>query len=704
MNEPGLLNDKPIDHPGDDRFGIDEFSRGLARSLKNIESPIGTTIAVNGKWGAGKSSAVNLVRHYLGPDIDSGTMEIIDFNCWWFRGEDALTFAFFHELNAAIGKDFSRKTRELIPKLGKILLQAGSIAGPVVNLLTGGILGSLTSGSMDFAKRVFFKRESIQRIFEKLSQELEKQEKRFIVVIDDIDRLNPNEMMVVFRLVKSIGRLPNVIYLLAYDVEIAEKAAEGFFPMRGKDYLEKIVQAGFELPLPSRDDLNQWALKDITGICGEFEENENSLRTMNIFFDSVSPYINTPRDLTRFTNSIKITWPVVKGEVDPGDFIAVEAMRLFEPKLYLEIQRGKYELCSCFSRGKNESGIENILHKFTKDLLPESKKTARDSLMRLFPLLGGVCELNSTTEECDKNRLICSLKYFDSYFRLGTGVSVISKREIEGLIRNAGNEDFLKKEFLNASKKIDKSGRSKFELIVDEFFVHSNKIEKNDIHCLVKVLFEKTEEYFEAQFEGYLNFPIYLKIHKLVENLLLENFIINERTAVLLGSLSASGAGFLVDFLIFLENESQDLIKENDYTELNQLILETIEKEALDFKLLKKKNLPCILFKWADLAGDEKVKEWTGHVLRNDILTSDFAAGFTMVSWSQRIGLVGMDDRVAVRKVKAYTRGIEKIINPQEFKDALYRILDKKDFNDELKLVCKEFLESWKEEDEKGVY
>jgi predicted KAP-like P-loop ATPase len=48
--------------PTDDRFGIDRFALALAKSIKDIESPIGTKIAINGPWGSGKSSAVNLIR------------------------------------------------------------------------------------------------------------------------------------------------------------------------------------------------------------------------------------------------------------------------------------------------------------------------------------------------------------------------------------------------------------------------------------------------------------------------------------------------------------------------------------------------------------------------------------------------------------------------------------------------------------------
>ena len=44
----------------DDRYGITPFAESIAKSILSIKEPIGTTIALNGPWGSGKSSAVNL--------------------------------------------------------------------------------------------------------------------------------------------------------------------------------------------------------------------------------------------------------------------------------------------------------------------------------------------------------------------------------------------------------------------------------------------------------------------------------------------------------------------------------------------------------------------------------------------------------------------------------------------------------------------
>jgi predicted KAP-like P-loop ATPase len=118
------------------------------------------------------------------------------------------------QLNASLQKTLKDKAKDLIPRLGKSLLQAGPVLGSAVNLYTGGLLGNLLSGSFDFGKRYFSESEPIEDTFQDLYKVLLEQGKRFFILIDDIDRLTPNEALLMFRLVKSVGRLPNVIYLL----------------------------------------------------------------------------------------------------------------------------------------------------------------------------------------------------------------------------------------------------------------------------------------------------------------------------------------------------------------------------------------------------------------------------------------------------------------------------------------------------------
>ena len=81
MIDKPTYNDAPITDPSADRFGVDPFAKALAVSIRKIGSPDGTVVALNGPWGSGKSSAVNLLLHHLKDAVDAGEISIINFAC-----------------------------------------------------------------------------------------------------------------------------------------------------------------------------------------------------------------------------------------------------------------------------------------------------------------------------------------------------------------------------------------------------------------------------------------------------------------------------------------------------------------------------------------------------------------------------------------------------------------------------------------------
>jgi predicted KAP-like P-loop ATPase len=274
---------------------------------------------------------------------------------------------------------------ELIPKIGKKLLQAGPVLGPTVDLAAGGVGGTLIEKSLDFTRRYFSDGESVEGLFWRLSDALARQDKRYLVIIDDIDRLAPDEALLVFRLVKSVGRLPNVMYLLLFDRTLAEMTVQERYPSEGPHFLEKIIQATFELPLPAHDDLYNSVLAEIEERCGAPQEAEIR-RFMNLFYDAVALYIRKPRDVVRLTNAISVTWPSVEGEVNLADFVSLETLRVFEPNLYNAIRTNKPRICGIRSEYDREDQDKTI-EKLLENVSLSHRESATNALKRLFPRL-----------------------------------------------------------------------------------------------------------------------------------------------------------------------------------------------------------------------------------------------------------------------------------------------------------------------------
>lgn len=716
MTKAGYFNDAPILTPEDDRFGIDRFAEALAKSLRDIESPVGATIAINGPWGSGKSSAVNLIRHHLKGDIEEGKLEIIDFRCWWFRGEEALTLAFLQALNASLQKSLSDKAKELIPRLGKTLLQAGPVVGPAMNLATGGIWGALLTGSMDFTKRFFPEGESIEKLFERLSNALDEQDKRFLVLIDDIDRLTPNEALLIFRLVKSVGRLPKVMYLLVFDRELAEKAVTEMYPSEGPHFLEKIIQASFDLPLPARDDLNTAAFSQIETLCGPLTDRDQLLRFMNMFYDAVSPYLNTPRDLTRLSNAMTVSWLAVAREVDMGDYVALETMRLFEPLLYNAIRTNKEAVCGVRSQYGHSEDPKQKIDDFLK-IVPEKRRdNAKLALMRLFPRFENVGYSHSSLERWEAQRLVCTDKHFDTYFRMSIGDETISVAEIDEFVGHAGDREYVMEGFHKALSSIRKNGKSKIPLLFDEINIHASRIEKAKFQPLISAIFEIADDINRDEDRERGGFSIgdnHLRIHWLIRKLTFDRCNLDERSAIFLAACQNAQVGWLVDFTDSaitdyfpregkeLEPPEKCLVTKERVSELKAHAVKTIKSVAATGALISHPQLAFILFRWKKFSEDNgsDVKTWTSAQLKSDESVSMLARAFTGESWSQGLGIGGLGDRVAMRKNRASVKGMEEIIDVGEFRRRLEELEENEALSKEIKECVFVFLEAWRKQE-----
>jgi predicted KAP-like P-loop ATPase len=716
MSRAGYFNDAPILIPDDDRFGIDRFAQALAKSLRDIESPIGATIAINGPWGSGKSSAVNLIRYHLKDDVQSGKLEIIDFSCWWFRGEEALTLAFLQALNASLQKSLGDKAKELIPRLGKTLLQAGPVVGPAINLATGGIWGTLTAGSMTFAKRFFSEGESVERLFQKLSKALDEQDRRFLVFIDDIDRLTPNEALLVFRLVKSVGRLPNVMYLLIFDRELAEKAVTEIYPSEGPHFLEKIIQANFELPLPARDDLNTAALSQIEAFCGSPSDRSHLLRFMNLFYDAISPYLNTPRDLTRLYNAMTISWPAVAKEVNIGDYVALEIMRLFEPLLYNAIRTNKANVCGVRAGYGREENPKQTIEIFLQ-LVPEKRReNARLAIMRLFPRFENVGYSHDSIREWEVQRRVCTDKHFDTYFRMGIGDETISIAEVDEFVENADNPEYVKQAFRKELGLIRKSGKSKVPLLLDEINVNASRIDKSKFQPLIAAIFEVADEIYrdgDSERGGFSVGDNHLRIHWLIRKLTFDRCNLDERSTIFLVACRNAQVGWLTDFTSsavadHFPREGRDpepiekcLVNKDHLVELKVLCIKAINSAATTGELLFHPQLPFILFRWREFSEDNgfEVRAWTSNQLKIDRSVCAFARAFTGESWSQGMGMAGLGDRVAMRNIRASVSGLEYIIDVGEFRRRLEELEKSEALDGQDQEAVSVFLDAWRKQE-----
>ena len=250
-NAPSITADNPITKPEDDALGRIKPARSFAEQVLALDSTEGVVVGVLGPWGSGKTSFVNLARGRL----REARVPVLEFNPWMFSGADQLVQAFFIEPSAQL------KLRPDLAEIGKLVEDYGETFSGLGWLpLVGPWIERGRAASKILAKILQRRKEGIRTRQSKVRDALSKLSDPIVVILDDIDRLTTPEIRDVFKLVRLTANFPNVIYLLAFDrVRVEQALGEQGIP--GRDYLEKILQIGIDLPAVPADVLNSQIFK-----------------------------------------------------------------------------------------------------------------------------------------------------------------------------------------------------------------------------------------------------------------------------------------------------------------------------------------------------------------------------------------------------------------------------------------------------------
>ena len=683
-----FLNDSSIENFKDDLYGVTPFAKALAKSLMNMKSPVGTTIALNGPWGSGKSSVVNLIRKEL-KSLGDENLVVSEFKCWWFRGEEALALAFLQELHSALKDKLGNKVKDLIPSLARRLLQAAPAIGAVASLATGMPTGEVLTESAKFIGKFFPDEQNIEQAFTKLSEALQSGNRRFLIVIDDIDRLSPEEIIAVFRLVKSVGHLPNVMYLLLFDRQHAEKVVEKHYPSEESHFLEKIIQASFELPMPIQVDLNNVVLASLERICGL--PNQHQMRHfMNVFYDAVAPYMTSPRHVVRFENAISVTWPLISNEICVADFMALETLRLYEPTLFKAIRAGKALVCGARKQGDLEQRDERRLEPFLNEVPEKRHEIAKLALRRLFPRLETTTYGDDFWQQWDADRRVCMESHFDTYFRLSLSDETLSSEIIRDLVARANDREFVQTTMRSAAKSERRTGSSMVPVYLDELKTHAHRVIKEDVGPFLNALFQIYDEIdlikdADRGFMAHTNTR--LRFHWLIRRLTADRFSIAERSEMYWAAVDTASLGWLVYFVRSSRNhyrmhegqqrrEEDCFVSQETVDELTPVALNAIRLAAADMSLIKHKDLIYLLYSWRDFMNNDpsEIRKWTDDLLSNPEALILLASALTGQSWSMG-GIGALSDRVSIPTIVAKIDIETDIIDLPAFVTALKRLL-----------------------------
>lgn len=621
-----LSADRPSTDPKDDLFGHAPFAQSLADSICRYPGSDGLVLALYGPWGSGKSTVLSYVSHYLDQRPEGDRPAVVTFNPWWFSGQENLARAFLGQLQAVLPTKSDK-----FKKLGDLLGDFAEGIGGLIDLsgMTGGAAGKLGKLIGMVTKR---KPKDVPALKSEISKILREAGKRILVVIDDIDRLTPEETRQLFTVIKALADFPNVVYLLAFDRDVAAQAIKQQSGLPGERYLEKIIQVPFELPPVDRVALRAALFRRLDQVMGDTPDDlfDQSYWT-NVFHDGIDPLIQVPRDVVRFANTLSVTYPAVRGDVNPVDFIALEAIRVFLPVLY-DVIRTNSERFSGHSREDRYEGDQKAavaFHEQWAKEIPEEARTSTQALLeRIFPKIGRMGYGTGWLAEWRRNLRACHPDVFQIYFRLSVPPGAVRRSEMMALLSLAESPADFGEALVRAKEERRSDGLSKARALLERLMDHVEKdIPDEQITSVIQALFDVGDTLIDpADDRGMFDFGNISRASRPVYHLL-KRVAVDQRVEVLESAIRLGNAVAVQLWLLQTLEEAitkpQDsgeatLLIADDVQRLKSIWLDRLRTLSREASFSDHPELPRLLAAWRRWASEAEVRAWCDRNIASD--------------------------------------------------------------------------------------
>ena len=292
-NTKGMgITDMPCTSEEEDLLEISKYVKGLGKFIRECQTPM--SIAIQGDWGTGKTSTLNLLKKNLEADKDTNGIKCVFFNTWQysqFNMEDSLYVSFVHNLvKQCGGNDEILRTVAAFGKLAFFKAVDWRFGTNASEILDG------------FEKAKKDQMESVSKLQEDFAKLVKKTGKRLVIFIDDLDRLNPEVAVELLEIIKLFVNVENSIFVLAIDYEVVvkgvrKKYGENLSEEKCRNFFDKIIQLPFKMPV-ERYNLTELVRKAVQ------EQTHMTDEGVNIVAEFISDVMGTnPRTFKRLVNA-----------------------------------------------------------------------------------------------------------------------------------------------------------------------------------------------------------------------------------------------------------------------------------------------------------------------------------------------------------------------------------------------------------------
>jgi hypothetical protein len=615
QNDPDLLN----------RLG---FSNHLAELLLLKHNDDCLTVSLEGEWGYGKTSVINLVKGALNEKEKAPI--VIEYNPWLAGKPESLIQDFLLQFSSQLSIN---DNSEIALKAAKELIAYSSLFS-VAKLVPGAepwasIVEKVFSRFGNTTKKIAeLKKLDLLGKKKKVVEAITKIETPIVVIIDDIDRLTPSETFQVLRLVKAVADFSGTSFLLAFDANYLANVLNKNDIDNSSEYINKIIQLRVPLPVISDRSMNELANIEFENLSEKnltklFENDEERLSW--IYHNYFKHLISNPRELKRCFNHLRFVLAQVEGEVCFTDLFALSIISTKANLVYEHIKRtpeayiGKRFSNDGLMMEKQEEIIESFRderNKLLNSFDNKENKLISALLGEVFPALDsggfahyGVADNDAAGRVSAPQRLYIAFHYI-------TPEGYISDQEIMQYIsgeidraeflKNVLEDDSVERFFEMMTHYSTNCKDKSFDIIrsIYDVFLKSDKLKKS----------------LESNY-GFLSRDLYRQMNWLTNKIISESDSKFELIGNLVGRIE--NAPLSADILYKTRDQIKEKYSDEPWVSDAQLTeLETkfqnISIKALEQRLFFDSHLESHIFFGLRRSSKEKAKEFLANTMNSD--------------------------------------------------------------------------------------
>ena len=269
MTSGEAVKDKPIAPGGDDTLDTKQYAEALADHIKDCVTPL--TVGIQGEWGSGKTSLLNMIQHRIeteltkpphakNPIVGKERYKTIWVNTWEHSllktPEECLLSIIGQIIDeiSAVDKSWNsaRKAKSALSSIAKGAVRIGATAA--LGTKGGDVADEMLGDTEENSVKVL--RKTLNNTIADIARRNDTDADRFIIFIDDLDRLEPPTAVMVLELLKNIFDLDNCVFVVAIDYQVVVKGLEKKFGKPNETnewefraFFDKIIQLPFMMPM-----------------------------------------------------------------------------------------------------------------------------------------------------------------------------------------------------------------------------------------------------------------------------------------------------------------------------------------------------------------------------------------------------------------------------------------------------------------------